>query len=289
MSLSNNISGYKIQTVNLTAGQYAEVTGPGRGFEVLQSGEDGTRTIIQALRDADGYYSDNTGVQAFNSSPGLNVVNFDKLTILATVDSQLKIKIYTSKNVATVNTGPDMVAHKTLWSTNVAAMTLAKALEPYELTGVDNVVAGAFSARGDGMRELRYSDRAAINNAQDFENPANSFAQIHNTVNAKWAGWIAADQTFSMDVYACPYVNPGAAMGWQLVQTFNSTVINNATAIAPTDAPETFTLGANVITFDGRDNFDYAIPYGSLRVFLSNFQAAATTSFRGILAATAHK
>ena len=287
MSLSNNISGYKIQTVNLTAGQYSQVTGPGRAFEILQSGEDGTRTVIQALREADGYYSDNTGVQAFDASPGLNVVNFDKITLLSTVDSQMKIKIFTSKNVATVDTGPALVGQKTLWSTNVTALNLAQAsLDPYELTGPDSLAGGGYVSRGDGIRELRYSDKAAINNDNDYSHPSNTFGMIRNTVSAKWTGYIANDTDFYMTVYGASYNKPGAALVWTLVQSFNAVQVAAAGAL-PTDAPETFESGKFVVTFDGQDTKDYSIPYGSIRVFLTAW--TGTSAFRGILGATSYK
>jgi hypothetical protein len=287
--MSQNITGYKIQTMNLSAGQPQEVTGPARGFEVLVPGEAGTKTVIQAERQTQGQFSDDSGIQAFDSTPGLRLVNFDKLVVTSYVDSQMKIKIFTGKTIATVDTGPQLVAARTLWSTNVPALALTTGTDPYELTG-DNVFAsGAYTSRSDGARELKFTDRAAINNSVDWEVESNSFGQIHNSVFGWWTGWLSGDTSFDLDVYAATY-NPGtgSAVFWTLVQKFASAAITTGGDVPANDGSQTFNSGQNVITFDGQDTKDYLIPYGSLRVYLTGYKGG-TLNVRGILGARAAK
>lgn len=288
MTLSGNISGYKIQTLNLVAGLPQEITGPGRGFEILQPGEAGTRTVIQAQRQAEGQFSDNTPVQAFDSTPGLRVVNYDKLVLNSPVDSQMKVKIYTAKNVATVETGASLIGHRTVWSTNVANLALAAGLDPYEISGPDSKSGTDYFSRGDGLRELKYSDRSAITTSAASLNEANSFSQIHNTEFGFWGGWIANATEFYMEVYAATY-NPGTsiAVSWRLVQSFKSTQLGTGGTVPSTDGSQTFADDLYIINFDGQDTKDYSIPSGSLRCYLTGW--TSTSSFTGILSAKALK
>lgn len=285
----SNITGYKIQTMNLTAGIPQEVTGPARGFEVMVPGEAGTKTVIQAERQTQGQFSDDSGIQAFDSEPGLRLVNFDKLVVTSYVDTQMKIKLFTAKNIATVDTGPNLVASRTLWSTNVSARALTTGTDPFEITGENSFASGAWSTRADGARELKYTDLAAINNSPDWEVESNSFGQVHNRVMGWWTGWFSADQTFDLDVYAATY-NPGTstAVFWSLVQKFPSSVVSTSGEVPADDGSQTFNSGQNIITFDGQDTKDYQIPYGSLRIFLTGYKGG-TLNVRGILGARALK
>ena len=292
MNLSNNISGYKIQTINLSAGIPQQITGPGRGFEVLQPGEGGTRTSIQAERETSGQFSDNSEVMAFDATPGLRVVNYDKIVFTSPVDSQMKVKIYTGKTIATVETGPTLSGQRVLWSTNAAQLNLAQAsLDPYELSGPDARPAQAYNSRGDGLRELKYSDRCGITTGETDINQAFSFSQVKNTEFGYWGGWISNDSDFSLEVYGAPY-NSGSpattvAFQWTLIQTFSATKFTSSGTVPSTDGSQTFADQEFVINFDAKDNTDFAIPAGSLRVYLTAW--TGTSTFLGLLTARTNK
>ena len=296
MSLSNNITGTFTQTINLAANQSQMVTGPGRAFEVVQPGEAGNTTVIQALREANNSFSDNAPTQAFTAAAGINVVNFDKLFITSPVDSIMKIKVFTSKNVATIDTGPDFLSTKTLWSTGIqghALVATGGGADLFELTGPNlPATAGSFpTSRSDGMRELRYNDRSNITGDISLQTPAFEFGQIQNTLDGWWTGWIGMTTSFEMDVYAAPFNGPTTATPteWRMVQKFTSiSSITTGGDVPATDGSQTFTgSGAtHILTFDGQDNKDYAIPYGSLRVYLTNFTSG---NVYGILGAKSRK
>jgi len=284
-----NISGYKTQTLNLAANVPQEVTGPGRGFEVLVPGEAGTKTVIRAERQTQGQFSDDAPVQAFDSQPGVRLVNFDKLVITSYVATQMKIRVYTGKTLATVDTGPQLVASRTLWSTNVTARTLTSGTDPYELSGSDVFSGGAWVQRGDGLRELKYTDLAAINNSEDWATDSNSFGQIQNRVMGWWTGWLSGDAAFDLEIYAATY-NPGtsSAVYWTLVQKFASAQLNTSGTKPADDGSQTFNVNQHCILFDGQDTKDYLIPYGSLRIYLTGY-TGGTLNVRGILGARAAK
>jgi hypothetical protein len=285
-----NISGYKTQTLNLAANVPQEVTGPGRGFEVLVPGEAGTKTVIQAERQTQGQFSDDAPVQAFDSQPGVRLVNFDKLVITSYVATQMKIRVYTGKTLATVDAGPQLVASRTLWSTNVTARALTTGTDPYELSGSDVFAGGAWVQRGDGLRELKYTDLAAINNSEDWATESNSFGQIQNRVMGWWTGWLVGSTSFDLNIYAATY-NPGtsSAVYWTLVQTFSSITVENTSGETPADdGSQTFQNSSHIITFDGQDTKDYLIPYGCLRMYVTGYKGG-TLNLRGILGARAAK
>ena len=289
--ISHNISGYKSQVVNLVAGLPQEITGPGRGFEIIQPGDAGNNPVILAVREARGQFSDDSPSQAFVASPGLQLVNFDKLVMSAPVDSKMKIKIYTSKTIATVDTGADLDSFKTLWSTGIQGHSLTAVTDdPFELSGPDQPTSGASwpTSRGDGLRELKYSDRSNITNDQELITPAVQFAEVQRGTASWWCGWLSMDSDFDMDVYAAPFNGPTTATPteWRLVQKFGAVAVDSDGTVPSTDGSQTFTGGATnyVLTFDGQGTKRYRIPYGCLRVYLTRF---STNTLYGILGAKA--
>ena len=296
MSLSSNITGTFTQTINLAANQPQTVTGPGRAFEVLQPGEAGNTTIIQALREANNSFSDNSASQGFTAAAGIKVVNFDKLLITSPVDSKMKIKVFTSKNVASIDTGADLLSIKTLWSTGIQGHALVSGAandDPFELSGPNlPLTAGAFpTSRGDGLRELKYNDRSNITGDLTLQTPAFEFGEMQNTVDGWWTGWVGMTSAFELDVYAAPFNGPTTATPteWRMVQKFTSlSTIVSAGEVPATDGSQTFTGVApnHVIAFDGQDNKDYSIPFGSLRVYLTAFTSG---NVYGIIGAKSRK
>ena len=285
-----NISGYSIQSLNTTANEPQEIAGPGRAFEVLQPGVSGNRTLIQAIRERNGAFSDDQEVQAYTAQPGVNVCNFDKLRVTTPRASQMKIKLYTAKTVATVDTGPDTIATRVLWATNTTGQMTGTSADPFELTQASITSGADFTMRTDGMQQLRYSDRSNITTDQDVLTPNASFGQVQSADDQWWSGWITSTVDFTLDVYAASYVADGTT-AWTLVQSFNAIQVSlnssSPTGVVPADdATNTFATGQYLVAWDAADNKTRRIPTGSLRVFVTGF-GASSVKFRGVIAARA--